>query len=44
VIAAACPRLGLPERLAILTAVEYRHLGGVTEPPDLVAFMIVGVT
>ncbi|MCQ4079619.1 MBL fold metallo-hydrolase [Streptomyces sp. RB6PN25] len=33
------PHLGLPERLAILTAVEYRHLGGVTEPPDLLAFM-----
>lgn len=33
------PRLGLPERLAILTAVEYRHLDGVTEPPDLLALM-----
>ncbi|MCH5673229.1 MBL fold metallo-hydrolase [Streptomyces gilvus] len=30
-------QLGLPERIVILTAVEYRHLDGDTGEPDLVA-------
>ena len=33
------PRLGLPERLAITVATEYRHLEGRTETPDLVALV-----
>ncbi|WP_333771403.1 MBL fold metallo-hydrolase [Streptomyces sp. IBSBF 2435] len=33
------PRWGLPERMAVLAAIEYRALDGVTERPDLVGLL-----
>ncbi|HLL36649.1 MAG TPA: MBL fold metallo-hydrolase [Streptomyces sp.] len=33
------PHLGLPERLVVVTAVEYRHLTGDTNPPNLPALV-----